>query len=153
MNSRKMPKGQSIIEVIVALAVVGLMAMGIVKISSSSVRNARYSNEQTNAIALAEKQIAELKAYAINEEQVFWNLPYSNSDSSGEYCYLVEATTATDEGIKLPTTAPRYVEGNVAQVKVYVYWGKKGDDSLCNIPAIGSINYDRQLEFDTLIVR
>ena len=143
--------GQSLFEVVVALAVVGLTAIGIVRLSATSIKNARYASEETGAVAFAEKKIAELKAYSVNHKEEFWSSPYNENGVYEQYCYLVESVI---EGQVFPTEIPRYSDSSLASVNAYVYWGlKDAVDPACSTPEIGLGNYERHFEISTLIAK
>lgn len=149
MNSKD--TGQSLIEVVIALAIVGLIAVGLVKISTTSIRNARYASEQAGAVALGEKKLAELRVYAANNSITFWTIKmpvYADSGTSDAYCWLFTATL----GLMPTETTPRYSESSIADVKVYVFWDNIGNFT-CSSLETGLANYGHYLEFSTLIVR
>jgi len=56
----KSEKGQSLIEIIVALALASLVAVGLVRVTTVSIKGSRYSSDQSKITALAQRQIARI---------------------------------------------------------------------------------------------
>ena len=147
-------RGESLFEVIIALAIVGITAAGIVKISSTSVKNARYANEQTGAVALGEKKIAELKARSVNEYQTFWADLSLSSGIDGQYCYLVSKVDLSSDPMNyLPTESPNYASAGLIKGVVTIFWDAKGTVLACNTFANGKLNYNRFIELSTLVTK
>ena len=150
-NNNRIKNGQSMIEIIVALVVVGLIAVGLVRVSSVSLKNVRYASEETEAVAAAEKKMAELKASAVNDA-TFWSFPKTNDTGLiGDYCYLVIVENNKSD---LPTiTTPRYNEADMAQATVYIFWGSKTENKDCLTKDRGTIHYDHNIELATLLTK
>lgn len=63
INSRS--KGDTIVEVLIALAVMASILVGAFAVASASARNIRTSQEHSEALQLLQGQIEQLRAYAM----------------------------------------------------------------------------------------
>ena len=116
--------GQSLIEVLAALAMAALVILGIVKATTVSVKNANYSQGQTQAVSLAQKKISEIISVKNNSPVTFFNnLPGYPNETVGQFCLK---TTLTDISPVNPPGA------KMAKIQVIVYWGENGAGSQCN---------------------
>jgi prepilin-type N-terminal cleavage/methylation domain-containing protein len=70
-------KGDTIIEVLIAIAVMGTVIAGGFAIANRSMRGIRQAQERGEALKLAERQIERIKQYAPTNDNFF---------DSGEYC-------------------------------------------------------------------
>lgn len=73
-------KGQTLIELVVVLAVVGMIVTGVVSIAAVSVRNARFSKDQ----ATASRYTQEAMEWIRQERDTSWSDFYSRRDRT--YC-------------------------------------------------------------------
>ena len=120
----KKNNGQSLIEVFAALGIVTLVILGIVKATTVSVKNANYSQDQTQAVSLAQKKISEIIDGKNNNPVTFFNpLPTPSEDQDGQFCLKTTLTPILD----IPATAPAGAE--MAKITVVVYWGEKGNEN------------------------
>ena len=143
-------KGQSLIEIIVALALASLVAVGLVRVTTTSIKGSRYSSDQSRMTALAQKQIAKIVDHE-NQDTSFWNggasyypSGFLQQDYNSEgYCLY---TTVTDVSSELPTETPDYANAKMAKINVKAFWDEKGAGSQC-----ASKNYNYSLNFDTYV--
>lgn len=145
LKVNKRESGQSLVEIIVALALASLVALGLVKITTTSVKGSRYSSDQSKMTALAQKQIAKIVDHE-NQDTRFWEggthyypagFPQEEYSTDG-YCLH---TTVTDETAQLvPAT------GKMAKINVKVFWDEKGVGTQC-----WGLNYTYSLSFDTYV--
>ncbi|MCA9334189.1 hypothetical protein KC963_04025 [Candidatus Saccharibacteria bacterium] len=63
--------GDTIIEVMIAVAVLGTVIGGVYSVASRSLRSARQSQERSEALKYTESQIEQLKKLAIDNPAVF----------------------------------------------------------------------------------
>ncbi|PIV00762.1 hypothetical protein COS55_03045 [Candidatus Shapirobacteria bacterium CG03_land_8_20_14_0_80_40_19] len=111
--------GQSLIEVLAALAIVALVILGIVKATTVSVKNANYSQGQTKAVSLAQEKITDVIVLKNAGPQSFFASPPTPTQElveGGEYC--IKTVVSSD--------------GQTATIEVYVYWGENGVGSDCS---------------------
>ena len=146
----KSEKGQSLIEIIVALALASLVAVGLVRVTTTSIKGSRYSSDQSKITALAQKQIAKIVDHE-NQSTSFWNggasyypAGFDQQDYNSEgYCLY---TTVTDVSDQLHPTPPD-PEAKMAKISVKAFWDEKaGVGTQCF-----SKNYNYSLSFDTYV--
>lgn len=134
--------GQSLWEVIIALAIAALIAVGLVRITSSAIKSTRYSADQNQVTALAQKTMAEIIDQKNQNPHTFWNVfPQPSSEMVGIYCMRKEIKNAPDP----PPT------GRMAQLLIDVFWDQKGGSSDCDGILVGKNNYQHFLHFDTYV--
>jgi len=145
-QKKSITKGQSLIEVLVALSLVSIVALALVKVVISSVRNTNFSTDQSQATALAQKKISDI-ANISRTEAGFWSNPsnYSGTEilNNGYYCLKTTVSEATSTPGLIPTNSPNYGKTKVVWVKVVVYWEQSGSGSMCN-----GKDYKHFLSFD-----
>lgn len=73
MKTLKVNKGQSIIEVVVALSLVVLIIVGLVKVSVSSINNTAFARDQRAATKYAQEGIENARQCKEENEVAFWN--------------------------------------------------------------------------------
>ena len=121
--------GQSLIEVLVSLAIVAMVILGIVKASTFSVSNSLYSQDQSTASNLAQKKTSEIIALKNSFPLTFFDpLPPYPDDLSddGRFCTKTTLTSADDE---IQDDWP--VGSRMAKIEVIVFWGEEGDGFDC----------------------
>lgn len=134
--------GQSLWEVIIALAIASLIAVGLVRITSSVIKGTRYSSDQNQVTALAQKTMAEIIDQKNQNPQSFWEVfSPPSGEMVGIYCLRKETK---DVSTLLPT-------GRMAQVLIDVFWDQKGSLSDCGSVSVGKANYQHFLHFDTYV--
>ena len=147
-------RGQSIIEVIVALAITGLIAIGIVKVTSTSVKSSRYSTDETKATQIAEKIIAENRNESESDPDNFWlrvntGIGIIPADIDSQFCPLVVLLNNKSD---LPTDMPDFANANMAQITVYVFWDLKDSGSAsCSSLGNGNANYSHKIQLDSYV--
>ena len=113
-----MNKGQSLIEILVALGIASLVLLGIVKASTVSVKNANYSQNQTMATSLAQKKMAEvIKLKNLNPTSFFSSGQTSEQEPLENYC---RKTVVSSNGF-------------TATIVIDVFWGEEGEGSDCDL--------------------
>lgn len=135
-------KGQSLWEVVIALTVAALIAVGLVRITGSAIKGTRYSSDQNQATALAQKTIAQIIDQKNQNPQSFWEVfPLPSGEMVGIYCLRKEIKEAPDSP----------AAGRMAQILIDVYWDRKGSSSDCGSVSVGKANYQHFLHFDTYV--
>jgi len=148
MNNIFFTKGQSLWEVIIALALAGLVATGLVKILSSTVKGTRFSADQTLATTLAQKKINEIIDMKNTNWDGFWSMVTSGSpitDPTVEgFCFL---TLVSDQSaVEIPTTTPNYLSAKLFKISVDVFFDEKEEtgSNICN-----NKSYEHKFHFET----
>ena len=122
-------KGQSLIEVLVALSIVALIILGLVKASTVSINNSDFSQNQTVAVGLAQKKVSEIISLK-NSDPVgfFTSLPtFSDEmDASNQFCLKSSLSDITSEILPSPPSGSK-----MAKVLVTVYWEENGTGTNC----------------------
>lgn len=128
-------KGQSLWEVIIALAISSLIALGLVRVTTTSVKTSQYSSDQSQATALAQKKINDL---IVTEEtdSAFWtkflNAPVTGTTLLPDdiltvpYCARTKLYNVTST---LSSVDPDAVMGRIS---VEIFWDENGDGTDCN---------------------
>jgi len=62
-RNKKQNIGQSLIEVVVAMGMVGLLLTAVLSLISLSVKNSRLANNRTNAVSLAQQGVELMRTY------------------------------------------------------------------------------------------
>ena len=142
----KFQEGQSLIEVIIALAIASLVAVGLVRATTVSIKGSRYSIDQSKVTARAQKKIADIIDYKNSHPTEFWGGSYHPPDEyvdSEGYCLH---SAITDVSGNLPTTTPDHANAKMAQINVKVFWDEKGTGTQC-----AGKDYNHSLSFDTYV--
>lgn len=79
--------GQSLFEVVVAVAISALIIVAIVSLVTNSIRSAVYSKNQSNANDLAQKTIEWLRGQRDQDIQGFFNKVDPSIGGSPVYCF------------------------------------------------------------------
>lgn len=130
--------GQSLVEVIVALAIAALVAVGLVKATSFGIKNTRFSSNQSQLKSIAQKKINEIVFEAKQNPLEFWAAfpPPSTSEfnDTDDYCWTTKVTDATDS------------DGRKAKIEVEIFWESKGEITGCN-----SASYNHSFKLTTYV--
>jgi len=131
------------VEVLIALMVVSLVILGLVKATTASVKNVGYAKDQNQAVAMAQKKIAEVIETRNQSANFFTPLPsFPDSISAdGKFCLKTVVTNVSGE---LPTTTPDFVNARMAKISVDVFWDDVGGGTDC-----GSRKYFFKQHFET----
>jgi len=88
--------GQSIIEVIVALALISVVILGLVRVTISSINNASFARDQRGATKYAQEGIE--KARQLKEESgaVFWSKSGAETETIGRFTRKTTYTEVED---------------------------------------------------------
>jgi len=100
--------GQSIIEVIVALALIAVVILGLVRVTISSINNASFARDQRGATKYAQEGIENARKLKEENEAVFWNKSGTETETIGKF--------------KRETTWTEIEDNQKMQVEVRVWW-------------------------------
>ncbi|MBM3205690.1 type II secretion system protein [Candidatus Shapirobacteria bacterium] len=110
MKRRNFNRGQSIIEVVVALASVILVILALVKVTTISIKNASFARDQRLATQYAQKAIENARRLKEEEPLVFWS-------KSGE-----EDISGLEERFTGKINYNEVENDKKMEVKVLVFW-------------------------------
>jgi len=120
MKINKKTIGQSIIEVVFSVGVIGLVLTGVISLVVKSVNSNRKTMTRDKAVELANIVMEDLVAKQKNEPTSFWNLANVSTtvwpDFDDRYTYEVNFTENNTRG---SCVSPRV---DCAQVDVTVRW-------------------------------
>lgn len=147
-------EGQSLWEVIIALSIAGLIALGLARMTASSLKSARFSQDQSFAETLAQKKITQIIGEKNADPTTFWQnvavcaIPsgceHSEEQSEDQdHCIVARIK---DASASLPTTTPNYSEAKMAQIIVDVLWNRKGSEIECIVA-----NYEHASHYETYV--
>jgi Tfp pilus assembly protein PilV len=138
--------GQSLFEIIIALAIVSLIAVGLVRASGFSVKNTRFSADQSSLTALAQKRIAQIVDKKNSDYQKFFNgeyLPQSDDfPCEGDNTLCVEEHE--DYCLKIQVNERSEESATIVTIKVDAYWGRGEKGTDC-----GEYDYSYKISFKT----
>jgi len=136
--NRSNSKGQTLIEVIVALGVIALVATAITTVMTSTLNNAEFSNDQSLATKYAQEAMEILHSVRDNNYTQF-------AKYNGNYCLNQGEITLTQGNCSTPTIVNTFIRtvtinqastcgANSAQVTVSVAWtdGKCAHNVYCH---------------------
>lgn len=143
-------KGQSLWEVIIALAIASLVAVGLIRSTSTAVKTTRFSGDQTEATALAQKELSSIVDSRYSDPAVFW-AKVPNPGDTHKYLpdditnagYCIKSSLFNDYNSLDPST-PNIGSAKLVKVSVDIYWAEKGAGTDCD-----SKSYNHTLHFDT----
>jgi len=73
MSHHPSTRGQSIIEVVVALALIAAVVLGLVRVTITSINNAAFAHDQRLATQYAQEGIENVRKCKEENEVAFWN--------------------------------------------------------------------------------
>lgn len=134
---RTRERGQSLLEVVIALSIISLVVLALAKVGISALRNSRFSQSQSLATSLGQKMLSLMVSEKNTAPEDFWRAVencvdplgcYHSLDGQfesfvGEHCYVMKLVNAYS---LLPTTTPNYSQAEMAKIMVDVYWDEKG---------------------------
>lgn len=91
---RKLILGQSLFEVVVALAIVSLIIVGVVILGTNSIRNSSFARDKT----LATKYNQEAAEWLRGQRDNSWSAFYSKATSSSNWCLLALSWSSAKMG-------------------------------------------------------
>lgn len=123
MKFFKNTDGQTLVEVVVAVAVIGLVLTGIVLAVTSGLKTSRISRERFEARRIAESQLEDIRSERNNDPGSFFV-----SENAGD---TIEVGPEVVEGnltsYQMTTTYDYAVDGKEVEITVEVEWG--GEES------------------------
>ncbi len=110
MRFLKLSKGQSIIEVIVALSLVAIVVLALVRVTISSIQNSSFAKDQQIATQYAQEGIENARKLKEENEVEFWSKNGSEEETINKFTRTVTYTPAPGE------------EDQKMEVQVVVTW-------------------------------
>ena len=108
----KKNRGQSLIEVVIAIGILGVALIGIVSAATVGLKTARVSRERAFARVLVDRKIERIRSVKESDPQAFFNL---GSRTETE-------TETTDPGYTILTTYTSQLAGQRMLIEVIVTW-------------------------------
>jgi type II secretory pathway pseudopilin PulG len=157
MRKIKHTQGQSLFEVIVALAIVALVAVGLVRATSFSVKNTRFSTDQSKLTALIQKRINQIIDHKNNNSKAFFEGQYfpssedfpcvgsltscTEESEAEDYCLRINVLDSTNDILSIASADP---SAKMVTIIVDAYWEKDRSGTDC-----GAFDYNHNLSFKT----
>jgi hypothetical protein len=142
-------QGQSLWEVIIALSIVGLIALGLVRATGSSVKSTRFSGNQSIMTALAQEKISQIVNQKNKNYKTFWDGNYFPDDfiqrdivPEEDYCLRTRVASAGD----WPAGYTPKPDDKMVKITVDVFWESKGPDPKCE-----EDDFNHKLKFETTL--
>ena len=110
MRFLKLSKGQSIIEVIVALSLVAIVVLALVRVTISSIQNSSFAKDQQIATQYSQELIENARKLKEENEVEFWSKNGSEEETINKFTRTVTYTPAPGE------------EDQKMEVQVVVTW-------------------------------
>ncbi len=165
LTNRQVKKGQSLWEVIISLAIASLVALGLVRVTSSAVKSTRFSGDQSQMTALGQKKANEALRLEELDPKTFWadvdglarcpGLGQLASCQKKKLSLSEDWTAAKDSCVvvnlynfflSLPTQTPNWIEAKMAYITVDISWNLKGSVTDCT-----ENNFNHTLRFNTYV--
>jgi type II secretory pathway pseudopilin PulG len=144
MRLNKNIKGDTIIEVLICLAILGFIMTLAYSISNRSLQTIRRSQERIEALKLAEGQLELLKNLQKNQKSEYAST--SGRSSSEPFClYVADPSVPSDKGVQLFPASPAWSSEISTDDLSVNYTGKcsdQGSGNLYNIAIVppGDVN-------------
>lgn len=151
----KKQNGQSLWEVLIALMLASLVALGLVRVSTTSVKSSSFSSEQSRMTAYAQQRMSEIVDFKNKNQDLFWDgtqyFPspgpvgeniWRELNDTEHYCTI---STVSDANSLIPTEAPDYVNAKMKVINVKIFW-EEGSGTDCD-----GKEYVHNLSFDTYV--
>jgi len=110
MRFLKLTKGQSIIEVIVALSLVSIVVLALVRVTISSIQNSSFAKDQRTATQYAQEGIENARKLKEESETEFWVKNGSEEEIIDKFTRTITYTPVLGE------------ENQKMEVQVVVTW-------------------------------
>jgi Tfp pilus assembly protein PilV len=93
-------KGQSLVEVIVALSIAVIVVMAFTSATLNAMRDAQFAKNQNQATRVAQKTLELVRAVRDQDNEVYtdgttWSDLYDDSSLNGGRCFTLDETTLT----------------------------------------------------------
>ncbi len=96
LKTQNFNAGQSIVEVIVALALIAMVVLGLVKVTTVSVNNATFAKDQRTATQYAQEGIEKARKLKEENEAAFWSKSGTETESLGRFTRTITYTEIED---------------------------------------------------------
>jgi len=143
--------GQSLWEVIIALSIAGLIALGLVRATGSSVKSSRFSSDQSKMTALAQEKISQIVNHKNKNYAGFWEGDYfpdgfvpTDLVPEEDYCLRTKVELAPVED--WPAGYTPKPDDQMVKITVDVFWESKIADPECK-----EDDFSHKLKFETTL--
>ncbi len=97
MRFLKLSRGQSIIEVVIALSLVAIVVLALVRVTISSIQNSTFARDQRLATQYAQEGIENARKLKEEDETEFWGKSGSEEETIGNFERTVTYTPVSGE--------------------------------------------------------
>lgn len=132
---RRFLKGQSLFEVVGALAVISVLLVGLISITTTSVKNTTFSRNNETASGYAQ-QLAE---WMRSERDANWTTFKGRGTTSPSYCFNAATLGWTNTGICAPDEV---VPGTLFRRQATIICYLAGAQVVCSNVGVDTINVD-----------
>ena len=98
MHNNNFEKGQSLVEVVVALSIAVLIVIAFTNATLVAVRDAQFAKNQNQATRIAQRSLELIRAVRDQDNEVdsgTWNSLWGSSSLNSGKCYILNETDAT----------------------------------------------------------
>src|ERR1700722_2401069 len=92
--------GDTIVEVVIAMAIIGLILAGGYVTSNNSLHNETTSQETANALNLAESQVELMRGFAATSVNALNQAGVSSESSTSPFCMVINSSTSLPQIIQ-----------------------------------------------------
>jgi Tfp pilus assembly protein PilV len=140
-------KGQSLVEILIALSVASISAVAIVRAVTVSTKNSRTSQEQKTALSLAQTEISnETENRNLTRNTYFTTVPSPTAvfSSDSHYCVYKNFTDISSE----------LVSGTMFKLEVDVFWNWKiSGEAECSLSVADLDSYENKVHLETKLIK
>jgi len=97
MRFLKFSKGQSVIEVVIALSLVAIIVLALVRVTISSIQNSSFARDQRTATQYAQEGMENARKLKEENEIEFWGKSGSEEETINKFERTVTYTPVTGE--------------------------------------------------------
>lgn len=121
-------KGQTLVEVVVALGVAVLVIIALVAATTTSVRNAQFAKNQSLATKYAQEGMEKVRALRDQNPTTFWSKTGTETETLGIFTRKITYNEIIDNQKMEVTVTVSWTEGSVThkseQVSYFTNWQK-----------------------------
>jgi len=144
MTRKICQEGQSLWEVVIAVAITALVALGLVRTGTYSVKSSKFASDQSRFTALAQESLVQAVDQRTTDPVSFWSsfgAVVTDNPAEG-YCLKRKTEDKTGD---LPGDVQAN-GGKMALISVDIFWDEKGSGSQC-----ASKDFSHNLQLDTYV--
>ncbi len=107
-------KGQLLLEVLIALTILGLVAVAVAKVSTGSLKSSRVTGDRKEALDLAKQVLANVENEKVNNTILFFsgNSGTESCDNGGYVCVVTYTYDSPPDSNSVTVEVKVTVDGN-----------------------------------------